>query len=196
MDSLEPLPFEYFEETVEDFSDILHLLTASSNSSNTTSDCSMFRQQETSSEPITAPGCFDVVTGRGHGIQRLPGNEMYRELVSKKKRVYAKCHKHDKRKVSKGIVDAIREVGGGFLQYDEQSQTYHDIGDEKALDKTSQALREGLKNIRLQIYSDLAAGRPQTELDAELLGSSNAPLPAVRYFEISVRMLQSLHNAC
>ena len=147
---------------------------------------------QTSSEPITAPGCFDVVTGRGQGILRLPGNKKYIKLVSKNKRVYAKCHLHDKQKVSKGIVAAIREVGGGFLQYDKQSQTYHDIGDKKALIKTSQALREGLKNIRLQIYSDLAAGRPQTELEAELLGSSNAPLPAERYFEMSLRMLQSL----
>ncbi|KAL3770481.1 hypothetical protein ACHAW5_001494 [Stephanodiscus triporus] len=176
IDSLEPLPWR------------TGLITA------TYSACQHHCQQN-ASQSIPAPGRFDVVAGRGQGILRLPGNEMYRDLVCMNKRIYARCHKHDKRKVSKGIVDAIRELGGRFLECNEQSQTYHDIGDKKALRKTSQALREGLRTIRLQIYSDLAAGRPQTELEAELLGSFNAPLPAERYFEYSIRMLQSLNNA-
>ncbi|KAL3770484.1 hypothetical protein ACHAW5_001497 [Stephanodiscus triporus] len=140
LDLLEPLPSECFEHTAENYSDLLMLITDMPDT---------VQQQETLCEHITAPGRFDVVAGRGQGIQRLPGNEMYREL----------------RKVSKGIVDAIRELGGRFLECNEQSQTYHDIGHKKALDKTSQALREGLRTIRLQIYSDLAAGRPQTELE-------------------------------
>ena len=189
IDSLEPLPCECFEHTVENYSDLLLLITDMPDT------VQMDHQQETSSEPVTAPGRFDVVAGRGQGIQRLRGNEMYRELVSMNKRIYARCHKHDKRKVSKGIVDAIRELGGRFLECDEKSQTYYDIGDKKALSKTSQALREGQTIIRLQFYSDLAAGRPQTELEAELLGSLNAPLPAERYFEYSIRMLQSLNCA-
>jgi len=187
--SLEPLPDEYFEHTVENYSDLLLLITDMPDT------VQMDHQQETSSEPVTAPGRFDVVTGRGQGIQRLRGNEMYRELVSMNKRIYARCHKHDKRKVSKGIVDAIRELGGRFLECDQKSRTYFDIGDKKASSKTSQALREGQTTIRLQIYSDLVAGRPQTELEAELLGSFNAPLPAERYFEYSIGMLQSLNNA-
>ena len=35
--------------------------------------------------PIVAPDRFDVVSGRGQGIQRLPGNKTYRELVSMNK---------------------------------------------------------------------------------------------------------------
>lgn len=60
------------------------------------------------------------------------------------------------------IVAAIRELGGRFLEYDEQSQTYHDIGNKRAWDKTSQALREGLTKIRREVYSDVAAGRYQS----------------------------------
>ena len=52
------------------------------------------------------------------------------------KRVYATCHKYDKGKVSRGIVAAIREIGGRFLEYDKQSKTNHDIGDKKAWGKT------------------------------------------------------------
>lgn len=36
-------------------------------------------------QPTTAPTCFDVVGGRGHGVLRLPGNQKYRALVSMNK---------------------------------------------------------------------------------------------------------------
>ncbi|KAL3775672.1 hypothetical protein ACHAW5_009483 [Stephanodiscus triporus] len=176
MDSIDP-SMDLHEEEDEDF---LQLITDLSSNTN---------------EPITALARFDVVNGRGQGTMQLSGNKIYRELVRMNKHVYAECHAYDKRKVSKGIVDAIREFGGRFLEYNKQSRTYFDIGDKKALDKTSQALREKRTTNRLQIYTDLAAGRPQTELEAELLGSFNAPLPGVMYFEYSIRMLQSLNSA-
>lgn len=78
------------------------------------------------------------------------------------------------------------------LEYDKESKTHHDMGDKKATAKTSQALREGLKEIRQQIYSDLAAGRQLSGLDANLLGSLGVPLPAERYYECSLQMLQSM----
>jgi hypothetical protein len=142
---------------------------------------------QTSSEPITALARFDVVTGRGQGIQQLSGNKMYRELVSMNKRIYDRCHEHDKRKVSKGIVKAIRDFGGRFLECDEKSQTYYDIGDKKAWVKTSQALRDCQTNLRDQFG-------PQTEFEADLLGSSNAQIPRARYFAYTNRMLQSLFD--
>ena len=40
------------------------------------------------SQPIAAAyatTCFDVVGGRGQGVQRLPGNEKYRALISMNK---------------------------------------------------------------------------------------------------------------
>ncbi len=150
--------------------------------------------QQTSSQIITALTRFDVVAGRGQGIQRLPGNETFRKLVSMHKRIYARCNMNDKGKVSKGIVAAIRSIGGRFLQYNEQSQAYHDIPDKKAWGKTSQALREGLKKIRNTIYSDEAAGRTQSGLDAHLLGSLHVSLPAERYLDVSIRLLQSIHE--
>ncbi|KAL3817067.1 hypothetical protein ACHAXA_000117 [Cyclostephanos tholiformis] len=149
--------------------------------SSTPPDC-RHQYQETTNQPISAPDRFDVVCGFGQGIQRLSGNKTYRELVSANKRIYARCHKSDKGKVTKGIVDAIREVGGRFLEYNDQTRTYHDIGDKRARKKTSQALREGQSNIRRQMYSDLAAGRNRSGPDANLPRSSNVPLPAERYF--------------
>jgi hypothetical protein len=156
-------------------------------------------RQQTVRQPITTTlSCFDVIDGRGRGILQLPGNQTYRALVSMNKRIYARCHQHDKGKVSKGIVAAIRDlVGGRFLEYDKESKTYHDMGDKKATAKTSQALREGLKKIRQQIYSNLEIGRYQSGFDKDFLGSlgvTPVPLPAKRYFECSVQILQSLCN--
>jgi muconolactone delta-isomerase len=97
--------------------------------------------------------------------------------------------------VSKGIVAAICKPGRRFLEYNKESNKYHDMGDKKATRKTSQALREGLKKIQQQIYFNLEVGRYQSIFDTDLLGSLNitlAPLPAKRYFECSVQMLQSL----
>ena len=179
VDSIDPLPWR------TDFSNNVN------NSPTYTTTCGAVCQhphhQTDSRLIITAPARFDVVGGRGRGVQRLPGNETYRELVCMNKRVYATCHKYDKGKVSRGIVAAIREIGGRFLEYDKQSKTYHDIGDKKAWGKTSQALREGLQEVRQQIYSDLAAGRDHS-------GFVDISLPTERYFECSVQMLQSLHN--
>ncbi|KAL7551308.1 hypothetical protein ACHAWF_014490, partial [Thalassiosira exigua] len=72
-------------------------------------------------------------------------------LVFVNKGIYVKCRNSDKVKVSKGIVAAVRELGGRFLQLDERTRTYRDIGDKKAVDKTSQALREGLSKIRREV---------------------------------------------
>jgi hypothetical protein len=136
---------------------------------------------------------LDVVAGRGQGIQRLPGNKRYRKLVSMNKKIYARCNSNDKCKVSRGIVAAIRQSGGRFLEYNEHSRSYHDIDDRKTWAKTSQALREGLKKIRTTIYFDEAAGHPQSGLDTHLLGSHRGEcVAAERYIEISVRFLQSI----
>jgi hypothetical protein len=96
--------------------------------------------------------------------------------------------------IIQGIVTAIRKIGGRFLEYDEQTRTYYDVGDNKACEKTSQALREGMSKIRQQIYSDLAAGRPQPECELHLLGTSNVPIPAERYFDYSVHYMLSHYN--
>eukprot|EP01083_Nonionella_stella_P005423 15674_1 len=92
---------------------------------------------------------FDVINGRGQGVQRHPGNIKYRALVFFNKGLYAKCPRSDKAKISKGIVAAVRELGGRFLESDEHADgVYWDIGDKKAWAKTSQALREGQTKIR------------------------------------------------
>jgi hypothetical protein len=95
----------------------------------------------------------DVLCGRGGGTNNHPGNEAFRDLVTAQKVVYLNASKRDKPFVSRGIVRAIRSQSppGRFLQKNEQTGLWFDIGDQKAREKTSQALREGAPEIRREI---------------------------------------------
>ena len=99
----------------------------------------------------------DIVCGRGGAALKHPGNLAYRKIVNINKTLYATCLKAEKLRISKSIVAAIREVNGRFLEredgkisttLDECNEdgspvTWCDIGDRRAIEKTSQALREG-----------------------------------------------------
>jgi len=99
----------------------------------------------------------DVLCGRGGSINNHIGNEKYRVLVNQKKRVYLTARfKREKRLIAASIVQTVRGVDppGRFLQRDPATGVWHDIGDTKARDKTSQALREGAPEIRKEIEND------------------------------------------
>jgi len=97
---------------------------------------------------IKEPSDVDVLCGRKFAALRHPGNQTYRYLVSLNKELYITCLVTEKIKVSRSIVAAIREQGGRFLTKDENKGTWFDIGDKKAIEKTSQALREGQPKLR------------------------------------------------
>lgn len=105
--------------------------------------------------------------------------------------LYAKCPKSDKSKISKGIVAAVREMGGSFLELDEATGIYHDIGDKKACEKTSQALREGQTKVRQKLRS----GKGHI-YDISLLASHRpgTAIPAEGYFGYSIQVLESLYK--
>lgn len=93
----------------------------------------------------------DVLCGRGGAALRHPGNQTYRRLVHLNKGLYITCLKAEKLKISRSIVAAIREQNGRFLERDTKKGTWYDIGDKKAMEKTSQALREGQPKLRQRI---------------------------------------------
>jgi len=93
----------------------------------------------------------DVLCGRGGAALRHPGNQTYRRLVHLNKGLYITCLKAEKLKISRSIVAAIREQNGRFLERDPKKGTWYDIGDKKAMEKTSQALREGQPKLRQKI---------------------------------------------
>jgi hypothetical protein len=102
-------------------------------------------------EGVTEVHDSDVLCGRGGAALRHAGNQTYRKLVSLNKGLYITCLKTEKLKISRSIVAAIREKKGRFLEKDGKSGTWYDIGDKKAVEKTSQALREGQPKLRQQI---------------------------------------------
>lgn len=105
----------------------------------------------------STPNKNDVLCGRGGTINSHHGNEQYRSIVESKKRVYLTARfKREKRLIATSIVDQIRKMDppGRFLQKDADSQTWFDIGEEKAREKTSQALRENSKDVRIQMENE------------------------------------------
>jgi hypothetical protein len=88
----------------------------------------------------------DIIGGQGKDADLHPGNVMFRKLVNAHKQTYAQAPNADKRKISKGIVIALRRFGFKFSKLDKKSGCYDDIGDKKAVEKTSQALREKRSN--------------------------------------------------
>ena len=87
--------------------------------------------------------------GRGGGSNNHPGNESFRELVNEVKVPYVNCPKREKPLIARRIVEAVRiqTPPGRFLSKDAKG-LWNDIGDGKAREKTSQALREGAPIIR------------------------------------------------
>lgn len=126
---------------------------------------------------VKDPATNDVLCGRGGSINSHPGNERFRTLVEKRKRVYLTARfKREKRLIASSIVSEIRNLNGRFLQRDSKSGLWKDIGDEKARDKTSQALRENAPSIRAEIEEEINEQRAELykdELPSSSLLSSN-----------------------
>jgi hypothetical protein len=59
--------------------------------------------------------------------------------------------------ISRSIVEAVRSLDppGRFLDKDPQTGLWYDIGHKKAVEKTSQALRDGAASLRKQLSADL-----------------------------------------
>ncbi|KAL3913380.1 MAG: hypothetical protein SGILL_006516 [Bacillariaceae sp.] len=109
------------------------------------------QDEEASTKDITDPRETDVLCGRGGAALRHPGNQTYRRLVNLNKGLYITCLKTEKLKISRSIVAAIREQKGRFLEREAKKGTWYDIGDKKAIEKTSQALREGQPKLRAKM---------------------------------------------
>jgi hypothetical protein len=123
-------------------------------------------------EYITEIHPQDVLSGRGGATNSHSGNRSFRKLVKEHQDKYLKAKKRDKPAVAALIVELVRKRGGRFLRRIEDPSShrhgsgsggdggdgygidpgrmplYVDIGDDRALEKTCQALREGAPEIR------------------------------------------------
>jgi hypothetical protein len=99
---------------------------------------------------IKEPHDHDVLYGRGGGTNHHPGNKRYRKMVEDRKLDYVNSKRLDKPLVALEIIKYWRgqDPPGRFLKLDEKTGLWHDVGDKKAREKTSQALREKAPEIR------------------------------------------------
>lgn len=95
-------------------------------------------------------------------ILKLAGNRKYRALIDLHRIPYSKSHKkNSKTDISRMIVRIIQQNGGRFLRKQKKSDPfYSDIGETKAIEKVSQALREGQPELKKKLNT-LTATKPQ-----------------------------------
>jgi len=91
---------------------------------------------------ITTPEMNDVLYGRGGGTNHHVGNRKFRVLIDEFKPRYLKAKRVDKPLIAMEVVNKWRsqKPPGRFLK--EKDKKWCDVGDPRAREKTSQALRE------------------------------------------------------
>lgn len=101
---------------------------------------------EEQNHPIADIKENDVLLGRGGHTFSNPGNIKFRDLVSKYRMVYAAAPKVSKGALARYLCNFIRANQGRFLSRDRNhkwgSGDWYEVGDEKAVAKCAQALRE------------------------------------------------------
>ena len=114
---------------------------------------------------IVHPHPHDVLCGRGGSSNRHIGNTNFRDLVNCNKALYVTLTKRQKMMVARSIVQAVRNQNprGRFLQKDPVTGLWGDIGRPRALEKTSQALREKASGAS----SDSKVGGKQEKIESD-----------------------------
>lgn len=127
---------------------------------------------------ISEPGKNDVLFGRGGGTNHHDGNKRYRKMVEERKVDYVNSKRLDKPLVALDIIRQWRTQNppGRFLKFDEKSDTWYDVGDKKAREKTSQALREKAPLLRKQQEEQ----RREMDMLPEMMGQPEEILREVR----------------
>jgi hypothetical protein len=96
------------------------------------------------SDSVLATNKNDVVSGRGSGGNRHPGNIYFRELIKSNKAYYLSLSKNQKMDVARAIYDKISSLDppGRFLNKNPETENWYIVKKDRALEKIYQALRE------------------------------------------------------
>ena len=101
---------------------------------------------------IQEPSELDVLLGRGSGTYHHIGNRAFRRLVASYRPAYTTLPKGIKTLLAHNLVDFVRKNGGRFLCRgdDENGGWWYECGDERAVQKVRQSLREVLPGEAFQ----------------------------------------------
>jgi hypothetical protein len=92
---------------------------------------------------ISDPNPQDVLSGRGSGARKHPGNVRYNQLLHEYHRDYVNSPKGTKRDIVFRILAAVNEGGGRFLDKQSESDSYWiEMNKEKVYAKVSQGIRD------------------------------------------------------
>lgn len=135
----------------------------------------------------------DVLCGRGGLTNQHAGNEWFRRLVRSNRGLYRSCPKHTKLLVAKAIVQAVQQQDppGRFLEVaDKDAGTWIQINYKRAVDKTSQALRE-----KEQPAPGSAVGNPLNSEVAQLAAQAAASKGSKKNADLSDLAKATLRQA-
>lgn len=125
---------------------------------------------EASAEPSASKGVVDgdgnilvtendILCGRGGLTNHHKGNKRFRDIVALHRPDYVRAPKIHKPAVARLIVRAIRnsDPPGRFLKKDDKTALWFDIGDKRAAEKASQALREKTPEERSRLRQEASS---------------------------------------
>jgi len=122
----------------------------------------------------------DVLSGRGGKINHFVGNVLFREIVSQHKEKYSDPtnKKIEKAFIAAKIAAIIRclDPPGRFLQKDEKTGYWLEIGDEKARKKAGQALREDAARAEKKAHTPPQA--PTSDSEQQQQPATVTPVPS------------------
>lgn len=150
---------------------------------------------------ITDSSCTDVLMGRGGKNNQFVGNEKLRILARRRCREYQTATKKGKSHISRELVDAIRDSSppGRYVELalcitaisrrnteshescssssirflkKSSDDTWEDVGDEIAREKTSQVLRDAINSVKT--FSNM----PSTNIDVTTPETSSSKKPS------------------
>ena len=107
----------------------------------------------------------DILCGRGALMIWHPGNQFFRRLVQQHRQRYFFSRRQEKKNIASQIINEIKAHGGRFLRRStatdgvNQINVWVEIEDERAYQKTCQALREGAPEIRKKWRSKPSGGK-------------------------------------
>lgn len=123
-----------------------------------------------------SPKPHDVICGRGGLSNNHVGNNEFRAAVLKSKRLYAKCPKYHKAAVARAIVLAVqnRIPQGRFIERKSEGK-WVVVSMDKAIEKTSQALREKTRDEpnRVQSAEEIEEENKKIEAMLQSIGVSS-----------------------
>lgn len=134
-----------------------------------------------SEEVVTNASPNDVLMGRGGETNHHSGNVQYRQFVKICQPAYIAAKRREKPLIAERIVTAIRTIGGRFLKKNAETGHWSDVGNVKAREKTSQALREGAPDLRNPLMLD-----QECSLSAVVAGNKTTKTKKRRFSDVPI----------